>query len=188
MAIARRDDWVTNPLGNALAGTQVYYCTQPANTSTTPPSPLASVFSDSSGTPAANPQVTDGFGHAVAYLSDSLLYTIVYVNPIFAANVVLKDQAVGFGTAGVSMTPFAGTPQGTIDGSNRIFTLVNGSTPLTQLPTQQDVWLNFPLILGLGYTIGLSSGVVKITYATPPQPASGGNPADAIWAQGLIPA
>jgi lysophospholipase L1-like esterase len=99
MALARRDDWLQNAQGQALSGGLVYYCLQPANTGTIPPSPLANVYADSSGTPAANPQVTDGFGHAVAYIDNSQLYTIVYVHPQMG-KIVLPDQWGGTGPQG----------------------------------------------------------------------------------------
>ena len=151
MALARRDDYLTDAQGRALAGAQVYYCApQPANISLLPPSPLAPTFSDLTGTPESNPQITDGFGHSIAYLDDTVLYTIVYVHPLFGPDpaynnqpvIVLKDQSLGFGGGGGNtVTAFAGTPIGTIDGTNTTFTVVNGSIPLTQFPTQITAWL-----------------------------------------------
>ena len=186
MAISRDDRWLTDAQGRALAGAAVYYCTQPANTSVVPPSPLATVYSDITGDAGTNPIFTDGFGHSVAYLDDSQLYTLVFVHPLFGPNpVVLTDQTIPGTGGGGSLTPFAGIPQGTIDGTNRAFTLTNGGTPLTVNPVAGTVigWLNVPLINGLGFTI---SGVT-ITYAIAPQPAAGGAPADSIFAQGYIP-
>jgi hypothetical protein len=81
---------------------------------------------------------------------------------------------------------FSGTPQGVINGTNTAFIVVNGETPLTVFPAQITVWLNFPLIEGLGYSLGLVDGQLQITYATAPQPASGGIAGDSIFAQGLI--
>jgi hypothetical protein len=181
MSILRRDDTIQNTLGNAIAGAKVYYLTQPANVSAlTPPAP---VYSDIEGTPAANPQISDGFGHAVAYLNDGQLYTVVYVYPN-GTTVVYPDQFVG-ASAGAAV-PFSGIPTGTIDGSNTVFTMVNGSTPLATIPTLSFVWLNFDLIPGYGYTLSVVGGQVKITFAQPPQPASGSIAADAIWAQGIL--
>jgi len=180
MALARRDDWLQDAQGRALAGAQVYYCTQPANTTIIPPSPLASVFSNLTGTPTTNPQITDGFGHAIAYLDDTVLYTIEYVHPLFGPNpVVLIDQSFGGGGGG-SVTVFSGTPSGTINGTNRVFTVLNGSTPLTALPTQITAWLNFPLILGTGFTLAVVSGQLQITYAVAPQTG------DTLYAQGIV--
>lgn len=180
MANGRRDDWVTDAQGRALSGTLVYYCTQPANTSVTPPTPLASIFSNIGGTAEANPQVTDGFGHAVAYAEDSLLYTIVYSNPIFGATpIILTDQSFGppgGGSSGnVGFTPFAGVPTGAVNGSNTTFVLNNVSTPLPGPPVQLVFWVNFPLINGQGFTF---SGNV-VTTAQPPQVG------DQVYATGL---
>lgn len=175
MAIFRRDDTVQNTLGNAISGAKVYVLTQPANVSAL--TPLAPIYSDTSGTAASNPQITDGFGHAVEYLNDGQLYTIVYVYPN-GTQVVYPDQFVG-SAAGAPLS-FAGVPTGTIDGANSQFTMVNGSTPLTAIPTQATVWLNFPLINGLGYALILSGGQVKIVFANAPQPG------DSLYAQGLL--
>jgi hypothetical protein len=147
---------------------------------------LATIYSDLAGTPLAQPVVTDGFGHSDAYMDDSALYTVVFFHPLFGANpVALKDQRLGGsgggGGGGSVVTAFAGIPQGTIDGVNRAFTLTNAGIPLTVFPTQATVWFNFPLVPGLGYTL---TGVT-IIYANPPQPASGGSPADAIYAEGF---
>lgn len=180
MAIIRRDDWLQTPQGQALSGAYVYYLTQPADTTVYPPTPLASVFSDTSGTPAANPQITDGFGHAVAYLNNGQLYTIAFYHPVLGANspLVLPDQSLNSTTSSAG-TPFGQIPVGAIDGTNRVFTL-----PVT--PLQVTVWLNQPLIPGLGFTTAIVSGVFTITFARAPQPASGGVAADAIWAQGYF--
>ena len=139
MALARRDDWLQDAQGRALAGAQVYYCTQPANTTIIPPSPLASVFSNLTGTPTTNPQITDGFGHSIAYLDDTVLYTIEYVHPLFGPNpVVLIDQSLGAGGGGTGGTPVqASTTLGTITGS------IPGSTfTLPSVPIAGSLVLN----------------------------------------------
>src|SRR5208283_3342608 len=178
MAPARDDRYISDAQGRALAGAEVYWCTQPASTANNPPSPLATVYADLAGTiPLAQPVLTDGFGHAFAYMDESVLHTVVIWHPLFGYNpVVLPDQSVGGGSGGGSgLTPFAGTPNGTIDGTNRVFTLTNGGTPIPDTtPVQITAWLNFPLIPGLGFSV---SGNV-ITYANAPQPASSSGPAD----------
>lgn len=186
MAIARDDRYVTDALGRALAGAQVYWCTQPASPATNPPSPLATIYSTiAGGTPETQPVLTDGFGHAYAYMDNAVLYTVVIWHPLFGNTpVVLTDQTIGGGSAASAVTPFSGIPTGTIDGTNKVFTLVNGTTPLTAIPTQYTVWLNYPLIEGVGYSIALNAGQVQVTFANAPQPASGGNPPDSLWAQG----
>jgi hypothetical protein len=188
MSLARMDWTVQDGLGRALAGAQVFWCTQPATVpSTPPPSPLASVYADIDGaTPITQPVLSDGFGHVDAYMDDSILYTVVIYHPLFGQNpLVYPDQAVNGPGGTTGLTPFAGTPTGTINGTNRTFVVVNGSTPLTALPSQITAWLDFPLIKGLGYTLAVVSGQLQITFAVAPQPASGGNPADSIYAQGL---
>ena len=60
MAIVRVDRTVQTAQGQAISGAQFYVLTQPANV--TALTPLASVYSDLSGTPASNPQITDGLG------------------------------------------------------------------------------------------------------------------------------
>ena len=185
MAISRDDRSVTDAQGRALAGAAVYYCTQPASTSSIPPSPLATVYSDLQGDTGTNPVYTNGIGHSVAYLDDSQLYTVVVSHPLFGTNPeVLPDQTIPGTGGGGALTPFAGVPSGTIDGTNRAFTLTNAGTSLTTNPVPGTVvaWLNFPLVNGRGFTI---SGTT-ITYDTAPQPASGSVPADIIYAQGFI--
>ena len=179
MSIERRDDWLTDAQGRSLAGAQVYYCTQPASTGSVPPSPLATVYSDTGGDSATNPQVTDGFGHATAYLSNTQLYTVVYVHPLFGATpVVLTDQDIGSVGGGSGLNVFAGTPSGTIDGVNRVFTLTNGGVAIANVtPVQVTVWCNFPLIQGVGFTITGN----QVTFTSAPQIG------DSIYAQGILP-
>ena len=182
MGIARRDDWLTDAQGRALAGAAVYYCNQPATTTVIPPSPLANIFSNLTSTPEANPQFTDGFGHAIAYADATVLYTIVYVHPLFGPNpVVLIDQSFGGGTGGGSgVTTFQGVPSGTINGINTVFTFAVPSAP-----KQFDVWLNIVLIPSLGYTSSWAGGTLTITFAVAPQAAAGGVAADALYVQGF---
>ena len=73
----RSDGWVKSAVGPAVAGAQIYVCTQPANIENLPPSPLAPVFSDSNGlVPITQPILTDGFGHYDFYVLPGF-YTIV---------------------------------------------------------------------------------------------------------------
>lgn len=156
MSIARRDDTITNTLGNAIAGAAVYYLTQPANTSAL--TPLATVYSDTVGTVAANPQITDGYGHAVAYLTAGVLYTIVYVYPN-STKVVYPDQLVGAGSG--TFSPFGAIPTGTINGINQTFTI-------SQVLSQATVWRNFPLVPGVGYTLVVGGPGMILTYTVAP--------------------
>jgi hypothetical protein len=169
MALARRDDWLTDAQGRSLAGAQVYYCApQPATTSSVPPSPLAAIFSNITGTATSNPQITDGFGHAVAYADDSILYTIVYVHPLFGPNpVVLMDQSFGGGGGGGGGNTFvqASTTEGTITGSipGSVFTLPSVPLSGSLVLNANGQILNPGTVLGptVGYTI---SGAVVTLY------------------------
>lgn len=169
MAISRRDDLVQMAIGFAVPNVAVTYYEQPSLT-------LAILFNDANGDEEIpNPQYTDGFGHAFAYMAAGL-YTITYSGAQIQT-LTLPDQDVGgSGGGGSTVTVFAGVPQGTQDGVNRVFTLTNAGTPLTSAPTQAEVWNNFPLISGQGYTlVGIT-----ITYAVAPATT------DKIWAQGLF--
>ena len=184
MALARDDRYVTDAQGRALAGAQVYWCLQPASTVNNPPSPLATIYASiTGGTPETQPVLTDGFGHADAYMDDTVLYTVVVWHPLFGPNpIVLPDQTIGgAGVSGNTVTAFAGIPSGTINGTNRVFTFA-----LASAPTQLTVSLNFPLVPGVGYASSWAAGTLTITYANAPRPAAGGNPADAIYCQGII--
>jgi hypothetical protein len=178
MALGRRDDWLQNAQGQALAGGLVYYCNQPANTGGIPPSPLAPVYADSSGTPAANPQITDGFGHAAVYLDNSQLYTIVYTHPQMG-EIILRDQWVGIGSGAPTALYFSGVLSGMLDGNNKTFVMTNNGVPLTALPLWCIVWDNFPMVQGVGYSLALVGGQVQVTFATAPQPG------DTLFAQGV---
>lgn len=190
MAFGRDDRVVTDAQGRALAGAAVYWCSQPATApQVPPPSPLMPIYADIGGTtPLVQPVLTDGFGHADAYVPIGVLFTLVIYHPLFGPYpVVWPDQQIGGGGgSGSTVTAFSGVPEGTVDGTNTTFILRNGVTPLTALPTQMEAWLNFSQIPNIGYTLAMSSGFATITYAKPPQPAFGDAPADALWAQGLF--
>jgi hypothetical protein len=90
----RSDGWVKTVLGQAIAGAQVYVCTQPANL-VNPPTPLASIFADPLGNaPITQPVPTDGFGHYDFYVAYGT-YAIIVIN---GGNIqtVYPDQTFGF--------------------------------------------------------------------------------------------
>jgi hypothetical protein len=78
------------------------------------------------------------------------------------------DVLINSGGGGSSYTPFGEIPTGTINGTNRVFTL-------SVTPSLVNVWLNFPLIPNVGYTIVGNT----ITYANAPDIG------DSIYANGL---
>jgi hypothetical protein len=163
----RRDDYAQNALGYAVPNVAVTYYLEPGLT-------LATVYTDSTGdTVATNPQLTDGLGHAVAYMVAGE-YTIVYSGSQIQT-LTLPDQSVGGAGSGTNVVAFAGVPAGAVNGVNRVFTLTNAGTPLTAEPTQLTVWQNFPLVQGVGFTISGTS----IIYTNAPQTT------DVLWAQGV---
>lgn len=132
----RYDSWTTDALGNAIAGANVAICSQPAVTSTQPPSPLVPLYADSNGiTPITNPLTTDGYGHAFAYMASGT-YTVVTYSPQIAT-VILEDQVVTSPTAAPttwnSDSSTAGSITGAINGTNTAFTLSAAPSPTTSL-------------------------------------------------------
>lgn len=167
--ILRIDRVVQTAQGQAIAGALMYFLEQPADVSTL--TPLATVYSDTSGTPAENPQVTDGLGQVGCYLDNGQLYTIVVVAPQLVTQ-VYPDQNLG--NAPATSTPFGAVPTGTIDGTNRVFTLPY--TP-SLLNLQQNIGL---LIPNVGYTTAVVAAVFTITLAAAPQVG------DSLYASGII--
>lgn len=97
----RFDGVVRSPQGEAVPGVLVYVCTQPATTSTIPPTPLATIYADSVGTALANPVVVDGNGNFFFYAATGT-YTILYFDPNGRVQTtVFLDQLI--------VTPGAGT-------------------------------------------------------------------------------
>lgn len=162
MALARDDHWLSDAQGRALAGAQVWYCTQPAVTTTVPPSPLATIYgSISGGTPLTQPLITDGFGHAVAYLAAGQLYTVVFIHPLFGANpVVLTDQAI----VAAESLPVPVTPTPSPDGAIRAFTLPFAPA----YPANGQLFVSGSYVrYGVAYTI--SGTTITWVGAVPPQ-------------------
>lgn len=96
MAFYWRDDrTVRDTLGNVVPNASVYWTQQPASTTSVPPSPLQTLYSNSAGTggPVTNPQVTNGFGQVSAYMLAGL-YTVVEVWGGKIQN-IYQDQGVG---------------------------------------------------------------------------------------------
>jgi hypothetical protein len=154
MAILRVDYQVDDTQGRALSGALVYICNQPA-TIANPPSPLSTVYADVAGTvQAANPLVTDQYGHCAPYLSNAQLYTFVVVHPLVGV-LVYPDQNAG--SSGNTSILTGVTPTGTINGANTVF-----FTP--QAPVILTV-NGLVLVPGLGYTAAGGT----ITLARAPQ-------------------
>ena len=96
MPAYRFDGSVTDAgTGVALQGIEIFVCTQPANTGTIPPSPLATLFTDSTGfVQSANPVLTNGQGNFYFYAATGT-YTLVYYDPTGRMPTqIFPDQAV----------------------------------------------------------------------------------------------
>lgn len=90
----RYDSWIKSAQGPAIAGAQVYVCTQPANVAFTPPSPLAAIYSDPNGlVPITQPLIADGFGHVDFYALQGVYTVVVAIGGVIQE--VLPDQSLG---------------------------------------------------------------------------------------------
>src|SRR5277367_5675769 len=94
MSVFRRDGTVQNAVGVALAGVSVAVLSQPADTTTQPGTPLASIFTDSTGvTPLANPLSTDNLGNYFFYAAPGT-YTVQIYGAQLLEQQVFPDQEV----------------------------------------------------------------------------------------------
>src|SRR5580700_11382575 len=106
-----------NPMGQAIAGAQVYFLTQPANTQSL--TPLAQVYSSSTGGAVSQPISTNGFGSCTAYLSPGV-YTVCYVSQ-YTGTSWLADQNI---IVGGGYLPLSG---GSLSGSLTVPSLIDSS-------------------------------------------------------------
>lgn len=74
-------------------------------------------------------------------------------------------------------TVFSGVLTGTQNGTNKIFTLTNSGSAIGRTPVWAIVWDNYPLVNGVGYSLGPSPG--QVTFATAPLAT------DSLYAQGV---
>jgi hypothetical protein len=109
----RFDGWVKSAQGAAVPGSQIYICSQPANTSAAPPTPLATVYSDVNGLiPVTQPMITDGFGHYDCYVAAGR-YTIVVALGAVIQQIYEDQVPMGSSVGGTDSTPLIevnGTP------------------------------------------------------------------------------
>jgi hypothetical protein len=95
----RSDGWVKAVTGQAVPGAQIYVCTQPANVAFSPPTPLASIFSDPNGlVPITQPILTDGFGHYDFYVLPGTYTVVVALGNVIQQ--VYPDQSIGVSGGG----------------------------------------------------------------------------------------
>lgn len=151
----RYDGTVNAANGFALTGVEVYVCTQPANTSAIPPSPLATIYSDNAGANPINqsttPLETDGLGNFFFYAATGT-YTIVYFDPLGRMpTTIFPDQQV-VSQGGGSVTSVA------LKGDGVLFTTSINGSPINS-----------------SGTLDLSQSTVNYSANTfPAGPASGG--------------
>jgi hypothetical protein len=112
----RSDGTLQNALGQALSGATVYVCTQPCSATVAtpgliPPSPLASIFSDSSGTAVSTPGsvTTDGNGNFFFYSTLSQ-FTEVFVYRGRIVKVLPDQVPQGASTAVTAASTVPATP------------------------------------------------------------------------------
>lgn len=96
-------------LGQAVAGAQVYFLSQPADTQGL--TPQAQIYSSATGGAIDQPLITDGFGQFVAYLAPGV-YTVVYVSAI-VGTLVYPDQNIALGGGTPGSTTFDQVGSGT---------------------------------------------------------------------------
>lgn len=173
----RMDGWIKTAQGPAIPGAQIYVCTQPANTLSAPPSPLASIFSDVNGlSPVTQPLAADGFGHYDFYALAGAYTVVVVIGGLIQQ--VYPDQSLGGGSS---------------SGGTALVLEVNGIQTVNQMlqnlagagnvTVAADV-LGNTTIIGKGIPVGGTTGQVltKINgtdyntlWATPPSTVLSGN-------------
>jgi hypothetical protein len=111
---ARNDGIVFSAQGTPAAGAIVAVCTQPANTSTTPCSPLAILYTDPTLTVTApNPLTSDGLGNYHFYAAPGR-YTLQFYGGPIATPYIQKDVMLPNDPATPTFTSV--TTSGTISG------------------------------------------------------------------------
>lgn len=159
----RYDTWVKSATGPAVAGAQVFVCTQPANTALFPPTPLAAIYSDSGGlVPITQPIITDGFGHANFYALPGLYTVVIALNGVIQQ--VYPDQSLGgIGTAGGGGGGISGSilleTNGVPNGSQVVLNIIGTGAAVVTNDGQGNTTLSVSVIAGPG--INVSGGTVS---------------------------
>lgn len=95
MSATRYQSQIQSAVGDALDGTRIYVCDQPASTGDLPPTPLATLYTDTSaGVTSDNPVFTDGNGNYDFYAVPGL-YTLVIDDPLERIEeIIIPDIAI----------------------------------------------------------------------------------------------
>jgi len=154
----RTDGWVKTTLGPAVAGAQVYICTQPADSAFVPPTPLARIYSDDGITPIIQPILTDGFGHYDYYVLPGLYTEVIVFNG--AVQQVYPDQSVGNVGTG-SGTAIVFETNGTPNFNQVLQNLVQGAGILIVTDNFGNTTLTAPRTASIQYVIDGGGSVVS---------------------------
>ena len=177
----RTDDWVKSALGPAVSGAHLYWCTQPATVPNSEqqggPTPQAQLYADPAGlNPLSQPVITDGFGHADAYLAPGVYLLAVYNNGSLMAS--YPDQSIGVGgglnslnglTGEASLAAGTGISLAVVGSS--IIVSSSGASGVASLNTLSGA-LNIVAETGIGVAVSGSSiqitnsGVVSLNSLT----------------------
>src|SRR5277367_6641130 len=118
MSVFRRDGTVQNAVGVALAGVSVAVLTQPADTTAQPGTPLASIFTDSTGvTPLTNPVTTDNLGNYFFYAAAGTYTIQIYGPQLVEQQVFIDQEVVSPGGGSVTSVALTAPAEFTVTGS-----------------------------------------------------------------------
>lgn len=118
MSVFRYDGTVQNAVGTALPGVSVAVLSQPADTTTQPGTPLASIFTDSTGvTPLANPLSTDNLGNYFFYAAPGTYTVQIYGAQLLEQQVFPDQEVVAPGGGSVTSVALTAPAEFTVTGS-----------------------------------------------------------------------
>jgi hypothetical protein len=147
VALTRVQNIVLDSVSRPVSGASVAVLTQPANTSTQPGSPLASIFQDSAGLiPMTNPTTTDGLGNYDFYVAAGVYTLQIYGNKIYSATspqqLLIPDTQVP-----LLVTPSTASAGQFVSGMDANGNLLYGT------PTNSTVVVNTNAQSGTSYTV-----------------------------------
>jgi|SRR5262252_5340771 len=121
MSATRYQDLVIDAVGDALDGVEIFVCTQPATTTTIPPAPLATLYTDTSQlTIGTNPVLSDGNGNFHFYAAPGIYTLVIYdtlqrIPQITIPDILIVGAGAGSGT--VTSVGLTAPPEFTVSGS-----------------------------------------------------------------------
>jgi len=193
MALSRIDGSVLDNVPRPVPGASIAVLNQPANTTTQPGSPLATIYQDVNGAfPLANPFSAanfpangltnyDGNGNYFFYLASGT-YTIQIYGGTLASQIVLADQSAGSAAAGVTLQTngtnnasqttlnLAAGAGMTVTNSGGTVTFVAAASSITFQTngTNNGSQTTLNLAQGAGITLANAGGTTTITAAAGP--------------------